>query len=189
MFQLTSHLVPVLWLFFLVNTSNQNSQIEQRPFINRLLNHYIWCGKSKMDRASSAVKNRIAFPAESLLSICTLCSKSFHGVSRHSITLKLVSLDVLRVVVVEDSNNSEHVGTTELYWTRKRACMQSKPLQMSISKYNCYYMHWGSLDVMKPGGHVALACNCPFTRKCFTVTFQPKNRGSIPGRGRTFYII
>jgi len=61
-----------------------------------------------------------------------------------------------------------------------------KPLRVFISKYDYYCMRWGSFDAVKPGDHVALACTCRFTRKWFIVIFQPRNRGSIPGKGRRF---
>jgi len=134
------------------------------------------------------VKNWTAFPAESLLSIGSLCSQSCHGVRRHGVTLELVSLDVLRVVVVEDANGSEHVGTTELYWTRKWTCVHMKPLRVFVSKYDCYCMRRGSFDAMKPGERVALACTFRFTRKWFIITFQLRNRGSIPAKGRRFSV-
>ena len=132
------------------------------------------------------MKNWTAFPAESLLSIGSLCSQSCHRVRRHGVTLELVSLYVIRVVVVEDANNSEHVGTTELYWTRKWTCVHMKPLRVFFSKYDCYCRRLGSFDAMKPGDHVALAYTCRFTRKWFIITFQPRSLGSIPGKGRRF---
>ena len=133
------------------------------------------------------MKNWTAFPAESLLSIGSLCSQSCHGVRRHGVTLELVLLDVLRVAVVEDANNSEHVGTTELYWTRRWICVHMKPLRVFVSKYDCYCMRWGSFDAMKPGDLVALACTCHFTRKLFIITFQPRSGGLIPGIGQEIF--
>jgi hypothetical protein len=39
---------------------------------------------------------------------------------------------------------------------------------------------------MKPGDHVALACNFHFTRKWLIITLQPRNYGSITGKDRRF---
>jgi hypothetical protein len=63
-----------------------------------------------------------------------------------------------------------------------------KPLRVFVSKNDCYCMRMGSFNVMKLDERVALACSFRFTRKWFIITFQPRNRGWIPGKGSRFSV-